>query len=98
AVNAGAFQAGTILGPVVAGFMLNHHWSAAFIAMIVVGCALMVVLAFAVERRITPLVNGLQDDATPTGPSGLQDDAAPKGPGAGSAAGPEAPALPTSPA
>jgi MFS family permease len=98
AVNAGAFQSGTILGPVVAGFMLNHHWSAAFIAMIVVGCALMVVLAFAVERRITPLVNGLQDDATPTGPSGPQDDAAPTGPGAGSAAGPEAPALPTSPA
>ena len=98
AVNAGAFQSGTILGPVVAGFMLNHHWSAAFIAMIVVGCALMVVLAFAVERRINPLVNGLQDDATPTGPSGPQDDAAPTGPGAGSAAGPEAPALPTSPA
>nr|WP_238338325.1 MFS transporter [Pedococcus badiiscoriae] len=61
AVNAGAFQSGTILGPVVAGFMLGHHWSAAFIAMIVVGCALMVALAFAVERRITPSVNGLQD-------------------------------------
>ena len=38
AVNAGAFQAGTILGPVVAGFMLNHRWSTAFVAMIVVGC------------------------------------------------------------
>ena len=61
AVNAGAFQAGAILGPVVAGFMLNHRWSAAFIAMIVVGCALMVVLAFAVERRITPVVNGIED-------------------------------------
>jgi MFS family permease len=96
AVNAGAFQAGAILGPVVAGFMLNHQWSAAFIAMIVVGCALMVVLAFAVERRITPLVNGIQanaddaDDAddpstaTPTAPTA---DPASSGPGSG--AGPE---------
>lgn len=86
AVNAGAFQAGTILGPVVAGFMLNHRWSAAFIAMIVVGCALMVVLAFAVERRITPLVNGLEEDPAPTGPHGLQDDPAPTGPAAGAGA------------
>jgi MFS family permease len=62
AVNAGAFQAGTILGPVVAGFMLDHRWSSAFIAMIVAGCALMVLLAFVVERRITPFVNGLQED------------------------------------
>ena len=31
AVNAGAFQAGTILGPVAAGFMLNHGWSWGFI-------------------------------------------------------------------
>jgi MFS family permease len=61
AVNAGAFQAGAIRGPVLAGYMLNNRWSGAFIAMIVVGCALMVVLAFAVERRITPLVNGVQD-------------------------------------
>jgi MFS family permease len=59
AISAGAFQAGTILGPVVAGVMLNHGWSWAFIAMIVVGCGLMAVLALVVERLITPMVNGV---------------------------------------
>jgi MFS family permease len=103
AVNAGAFQAGAILGPVVAGFMLNHRWSAAFIAMLVVGCALMVVLAFAVERRITPLVNGVLPDpddtdqavdvvdpsaTTTAAPAPPSADPSSAGPGSG--AGPEA--------
>ena len=60
AVSAGAFQGGTILGPVVAGFMLNHGWSTEFVVMLVVSCGLMVVLARVVERRITPFVNGIQ--------------------------------------
>jgi MFS family permease len=59
AVNAGAFQAGTILGPVVAGVVLGHHWGGAFIAMLVVGCVAMVALALVVERRISPMVNGV---------------------------------------
>jgi MFS family permease len=59
AVNAGAFQAGTILGPVVAGVVLAHHWGTAFVAMLVVGCAAMAALALVVERRISPAVNGL---------------------------------------
>ena len=103
AVNAGAFQAGAILGPVVAGFMLNHRWSAAFIAMLIVGCALMVVLAFAVERRITPLVNGVlhdTDDAdhtvdrvapsapTTAAPTPAAPTADPTSAGPGSGAGP----------
>jgi MFS family permease len=61
AVNAGAFQAGAILGPVVAGFMLNHGWSTAFITMLVVGCAAMVALALVVERLNTPAVNGIDE-------------------------------------
>ena len=60
AVNAGAFQSGTILGPVVAGFMLGHHWSTAFVTMIVLGCVLMVLLALVVERHISPVVNGVE--------------------------------------
>ena len=64
AVSAGAFQAGTILGPVVAGVMLNHGWSWAFIAMIVVGCGLMAVLALVVERLVTPAVNGVTGETT----------------------------------
>ena len=59
AVSAGAFQGGTILGPVVAGFMLSHGWSTAFVALLVAGCAGMALLALAVERRISPTVNGV---------------------------------------
>ena len=61
AVSAGAFQTGTILGPVVAGVMLNHGWSMAFISMLVVGCAAMATMALVVERLITPAVNGIDE-------------------------------------
>jgi MFS family permease len=61
AVSAGAFQGGTILGPVVAGVMLNHDWSTAFIVMLVVGCAAMAMMALFVERLITPAVNGIEE-------------------------------------
>ena len=63
AVNSAAFQAGTILGPVVAGVVLGHHWGTAFVAMLVAGCAAMAALALVVERRIPPLVNGLAPTA-----------------------------------
>lgn len=59
AINAGAFQAGTIAGPVVAGVLLNRGWSAAFIGMLVVCCAVIAVLALVVEREISPQVNGV---------------------------------------
>lgn len=65
AVSAGAFQAGTILGPVVAGFMLNHGWSWGFIAMIVAGCGAMAVLALVLERLVSPAVNGVTGHETP---------------------------------
>jgi MFS family permease len=67
AVSAGAFQGGTILGPVVAGFMLNHGWSTEFVVMLVVSCGLMVLLSRVVERRITPFVNGVQPPRTTAG-------------------------------
>ncbi len=83
AVSAGAFQSGTILGPVVAGFMLNHHWSAEFIVMLVLSCGAMALLALAVERRIPPLVNGVQVGSVAlTEPTGA-------GPGDGVATGPQ---------
>ncbi len=59
AINAGAFQGGTILGPVVAGVLLNHGLAGPYIAMLVLGCLSIGGLALAVERRITPLVNGV---------------------------------------
>ena len=69
AVNAGAFQAGTILGPVVAGVVLGHHWGNAFIVMLVLGCAAMAALALLVERRISPTVNGLTGARPPAQPA-----------------------------
>ncbi|MGO4343709.1 MFS transporter [Pedococcus sp. 2YAF34] len=91
AVSAGAFQGGTILGPVVAGFMLNHGWSTEFVVMLVVSCGLMVLLARAVERRITPFVNGVQPPLTATGAA----EAAPA-PAPGLAATPSSVAQPSS--
>ena len=59
AVNAGAFQGGTIAGPVVAGVMLDRGLDTAFIATIAAGCIAMIVLALRVERLVSPAVNGL---------------------------------------
>jgi MFS family permease len=64
AVSAGAFQAGTILGPVVAGVMLNHGWSWGFVLLVVAGCALMAALSLVLERLITPEVNGITTTGT----------------------------------
>ncbi|MCL1870804.1 MAG: MFS transporter [Promicromonosporaceae bacterium] len=60
AVNSAAFQAGTIAGPVVAGFLLEHHLSGGFIGVVAVGCAGVVASLVALERRITPRVNGME--------------------------------------
>jgi MFS family permease len=59
AVTAGAFQAGTIAGPVVAGLLLDRGWDTGFVATLVAGCGLMTVLTLVVERNITPAVNGV---------------------------------------
>ncbi|GAB2476130.1 MFS transporter [Xylanimonas ulmi] len=63
AVNSGAFQAGTIAGPIVAGFLLQHHLAGGFIAVVVAGCAALAGTALALERRVTPHVNGVQAPA-----------------------------------
>jgi MFS family permease len=81
AVNSGAFQAGTILGPVVAGIVLGHHWGSAFIVLLVLGCAAMAALALLVERRISPAVNGVTGAAAPAQPAeGLVPGAMPQVP------------------
>lgn len=65
ALSSGAFQAGAVAGPIVAGFLLRHQLNAPFIAMLVAGCALMAVLAVALEKLISPKVNGIPDDLSP---------------------------------
>jgi MFS family permease len=68
AVMAGAFQLAAVTGPVVAGVMLGARFNVAFIGMLILGCALMALIALAVERRIPALANGIRTpDATLSG-------------------------------
>ena len=59
AVNAGAFQGGAILGPIVSGFLLEHDLPAVFIAAMVGGLVVMAAAILVLERRLTPAENGV---------------------------------------
>jgi MFS family permease len=59
AINAAAFQGGTIVGPVVAGLMLQHHLGGVFVAVMVVGSGAIGVMALALERRVSAEANGV---------------------------------------
>lgn len=59
AIGAGAFQGGAVVGPVVAGWLLEHDLRVGYIGLMVLGCVAVAVLALALERRITPAVNGV---------------------------------------
>lgn len=65
AVSAGAFQVGAVAAPVVAGWMLDRRLGGAFIAMLLGCLGLVAVLALALERRISPEVNGVGPDLSP---------------------------------
>jgi MFS family permease len=60
AINAAAFQAGTIAGPAVAGVLLQHHLEVGYVGLLVLGCAAIAAIALVLERRISPEVNGLR--------------------------------------
>lgn len=60
AISSGAFQGGTIAGPVVAGLLLERGWAGGFIGVMVAGCAGIAAMAFAVGRRVTPEVDGVR--------------------------------------
>ena len=92
AISAGAFQGGTILGPVVAGVLLQHHLAQAYIVMLVAGCGAMVWLALLLERRITARVNGLAGEEALPESTGAPVHAPGPAPAAvpGQEAGPEA--------
>ncbi|MFQ6171667.1 MFS transporter [Oryzobacter sp. R7] len=59
AVSSGAFQLGAITAPVIAGWMLDRRLGTAFIAVLIACLGVVAVLALALERRISPDVNGV---------------------------------------
>jgi MFS family permease len=65
AVNAAAFQGGAITGPIAAGLLLGNGWEAAYIIVMVAGCASIVLLALVLERRVPASANGVTE-AAPT--------------------------------
>jgi MFS family permease len=60
AISSGAFQAGTIAGPVAAGLLLEQGWAGAFIGVVVAGCLGIAATAAVVGRRVTPAVDGVE--------------------------------------
>ena len=62
AVSAGSFQVGAITAPIVAGWLLDRQLGGVFIAVIVAGLGGVALLALALERQITPQVNGILDE------------------------------------
>jgi MFS family permease len=59
AVSSGAFQGGAITAPIVAGLLLERELAGVFIALIISCLGGVALLALALERRITPEVNGV---------------------------------------
>lgn len=83
AVNAGAFQAGAIGGPLFAGFVLDRGWSTAYIVILAVGCGLIAVLALVVERLVPASVNGITEEPVLTADPATGDRPPQGHPGAG---------------
>ncbi|WP_223163780.1 MFS transporter [Nocardioides humilatus] len=65
ALSSAAFQGGAILGPVVAGFLLEHDLGATYVAVMVAGCVAVGLMAVALERRISPAANGVSPEPSP---------------------------------
>ncbi|WP_307815962.1 MFS transporter [Myceligenerans indicum] len=59
AVNAGAFQAGTIVGPVAAGLLLDRGLAGGFTVMAVLVCLGIAVTALILRRQVTPEADGV---------------------------------------
>ncbi|WP_418058875.1 MFS transporter [Pimelobacter simplex] len=76
AINAGAVQAGTVAGPIVAGLLLQHGQGTLLIALMLVGCAVIVVLARVLERHLPEAVNGRLPAPAPAAQAQAQAQAA----------------------
>jgi MFS family permease len=59
-LTSGCFQAASILGPIVAGFLIGHHLHLEYIVVLVAGCALVAWLSVArLEPQLSDRANGL---------------------------------------
>jgi MFS family permease len=58
-----AFQLAAISAPVSAGFLIGHERNAAYVALLVAGCAAFAVLALRLERVLPAAANGLTGDS-----------------------------------
>ncbi len=60
ALSAGTFQFASILGPIVAGFLIGHGWHLEYLLLLVIGCAITGWLAIArLEPQLDDRTNGL---------------------------------------
>jgi MFS family permease len=59
ALSSGAFSLAAIIGPVTAGWLIGHSLGAAYIGLLVLGCAAVLLVAADLERRLPPGVNGV---------------------------------------
>ncbi len=59
ALSAGAFSLAAIVAPAIAGWLIGHALGSLYIAMLVGGCAVVAWVAFALEGRLPPGVNGV---------------------------------------
>lgn len=65
AINAAAFQGGAIVGPAVAGLLLDHDLASTYVGLMLVGCLSVGVMALALERRLSPVTNGVTEVTVP---------------------------------
>ena len=59
ALTAGSFQLGSIVAPVVAGLFIDRDLGAGFIATLLLGLVVLVLMVRRLESQITPEVNGI---------------------------------------
>jgi MFS family permease len=73
AINSAAFQGGAITGPIAAGLLLDQGLPVVYIAIMVVGCLGIGVLAGALERRIPASANGVPEPTPVPSPAPVGD-------------------------
>lgn len=59
ALSSAAVMAGTVVGPVFAGLLLDRRLGGVYILALAAGCAVIAWFSLVLERRITPAVNGV---------------------------------------